>query len=146
MLLVLLSHLWLPHLEQLDYPARIEIDHEADTAAILGQMLNGQAQTTWPGRTKRQPVSALRKKLIRKRVTECLVVKPKILDVDPRFWNAGTAAGFEGVHGTFGITARYPAPHRATTQPFVLEGSQLIKILIRLNSLAGIPTELLRVV
>jgi len=43
-LLVLFSHLGLPHLEQLDHPTRIEIDHEADAAAKLSQMLNSQPQ------------------------------------------------------------------------------------------------------
>src|SRR6185503_3482305 len=46
-LLVLLGHLRLAHLEQLDNPARIKIDHETDAAAMLSQVFDCETQTTW---------------------------------------------------------------------------------------------------
>src|SRR5262249_43961720 len=39
-------------LEQLDHPARIEIDAEADAAAVLAQMLDRQPQPAWATRPK----------------------------------------------------------------------------------------------
>ena len=49
MLLVLFGHLDLVHLDELDDPARIKINHETDSAAILRQMFDGEPQATWPG-------------------------------------------------------------------------------------------------
>ena len=55
-LLVGLDLLHLPHLDQLDDPARIEVDHEADAAAVLGQVLDREAQPARPARADHQPV------------------------------------------------------------------------------------------
>ena len=49
---VFLGFLDFAFLEQLDDPPRIEIDAEADPAAILGQVLDGQPQ---PARARRAP-------------------------------------------------------------------------------------------
>ena len=47
-------------LDQLDDPARIEIDREADAAAVLRQMLDRQPQPARTARPQHQPVGALR--------------------------------------------------------------------------------------
>src|SRR2546422_4239873 len=52
-LLVLLGHLYLAHFQKLDDPTRIEIYHETDPSAILGQMFNCQPQATRAGWAKR---------------------------------------------------------------------------------------------
>ena len=52
-------------LDQLDDPARIEIDAEADAAAVLGEVLDRQPQPPRPGRAEHQPVRALREELFR---------------------------------------------------------------------------------
>ncbi len=51
-LLVLLGHLRLAHLQQLDHPTRIEIDHETDPAAMLSQVLDRETQPTWTSWSK----------------------------------------------------------------------------------------------
>ena len=45
-LLVLFKMLHPSFLDQFDYPSRVEVDAEADTSAILAQMLNGKSQAT----------------------------------------------------------------------------------------------------
>ena len=52
-------------LDELDDPARIEIDAEADAAAMLGQVLDRQPQPPRAGRAEHQPVRALGKVLRR---------------------------------------------------------------------------------
>ena len=59
-LLVGLELLHLPLLDQLDDPARIEIDAEADAAAVLGEVLDRQPQPARARRAEHQPVGALR--------------------------------------------------------------------------------------
>src|ERR1700752_3927710 len=45
-LLVLFSHLRLAHLDQFYDPAWIEVHHEADAAAMLGQVFDRETQAT----------------------------------------------------------------------------------------------------
>ena len=58
MLLVRFELLHPAFFDELDDPARIEIDAEADAAAMLGQMLDGQPQPPRAGRAEHQPVRA----------------------------------------------------------------------------------------
>ena len=60
-LLVLFRHFGLAHFQQLDYPARIEIDHEADTAAMLSEMLHSETKPTRTGWPDGNPVRSWRK-------------------------------------------------------------------------------------
>ena len=57
-------------LDQLDDPARIEVDAEADAAAMLRQVLDRQPQPARAGRAEHQPVRALRKLVVGQRVAE----------------------------------------------------------------------------
>ena len=82
-------------LDQLDHPARIEVDAEADAAAILREVLDRQAKAPRTGRTEHQPVRALRKVFVRQRRAEQLVVDPEVVAGDARLRNAGRAAGLE---------------------------------------------------
>ena len=43
-------------LDELDHPARVEIDAEADAAAMMGQVLDRQTQPPRAGRAEHQPV------------------------------------------------------------------------------------------
>src|SRR6185436_3755305 len=52
-LLVLLGHLRLAHLDQLNDPAWIEIDEETDPATMLREMFDCQTQTTRTSWSKR---------------------------------------------------------------------------------------------
>src|SRR6185503_21316053 len=94
-LLVLLSHLRLAHLDQLDDPARIEIDHKTDPAAMLRQVLDCQTQSTRAGWSKREPVSAAREELFRESVAERFVVDAKVVNINTRLRHARAAAGFK---------------------------------------------------
>ena len=62
--LVVLQHGELALLDQADDPARIEVDAEADAAADLGQVLDGQPQPPRPGGTEHEPVRAAGKVLV----------------------------------------------------------------------------------
>ncbi len=47
--------------DELDNPARIQIDAEADAAAMLGQVLDGQTQAARAGGPEHQPIGAFGK-------------------------------------------------------------------------------------
>src|SRR3954468_19060007 len=93
MLLVLLRHFWLAHLDQLNDPTRIEINHEADAAAVLRQVFHGQAERAGAGWTKRQPIRIAWKELLGKRIAESLVIDAKVIDADARLGHTGAATG-----------------------------------------------------
>ena len=57
-------------LDELDDPPRIEVDAEADAAAILGQMLDRQPQPPRAAGAEHQPVRPLGKILVGQRVAE----------------------------------------------------------------------------
>ena len=67
-------------LDELDDPARIEVDAEADAAAVLGQMLDGQPQASRPRGPKHQPIRPMREILLGQRVAEKRIVGPEIFD------------------------------------------------------------------
>ena len=66
-------------LDELDDPARIEIDAEADAAAVLREVLDRQAQPARARRPEHQPVRALREELVGQRLAEQLVVDAEVL-------------------------------------------------------------------
>ena len=126
-----------PPLDQLDHPARVEVDHEADAAAVLREVLDGQAQPARAGGPERQPVGALREGVVGQRVAEHLVVDAEVVDVDARLGHAGAAAGLEDVDGPARVALRHPAAHRAAAQPLVLEGAELVEVGVAVTSLRG---------
>src|SRR6478672_11247579 len=108
---------------------------------MLREMLDCQAQTTWPGWTKRQPIRTMREKLFRQRVAERLVIDAEVVDVDARLRHARAAAGFKCVNRTIGITLRHPTPHWPTTQPLVLKKTEAREVVVTLDLCARIPRQ-----
>ena len=123
----------LAHLEELDDPARVEVDDEADAAAVLREVLDGETQAARPRRPEHEPVRALREKFVGQRVAEHLVVGAEVVDVDARLGHAGAAARLEDVDGTVGQTLRHPAADGAAAQPLVLEGPKRVEVVVGLN-------------
>src|SRR5262249_15725266 len=78
-ILVRLEMLAPPLLDELDDPAGIEIDAEADAAAELREMFDGEAQAARPRRTEHQPVRSAREMLVGQRPAEELVVDAEVL-------------------------------------------------------------------
>ena len=142
--LVGLHHLHLAPLDQLDHPARIEIDAKVDAAAMLGEMLDGEAKPTWSARPDLEPVASFRKVLIGQVATEDLVVDAEIVDVDARLRDARAAAGFESADWLVAVRARDPPTDRAPAQPFILERAELVEVLVGVNVAARIPLRLRR--
>ncbi len=127
--------------DQLVDPARIEIDEEADPAAVLGQVLDGQAQPARPRRPQHQPVGAAREGLVGQVVAEDLVVGLEVLDVDAALGHAGRAAGLEDVQGLVRQALGDPAPHRSAAQPLVLEVAEHLQVGVGLDLLTGIEAQ-----
>jgi hypothetical protein len=115
-------------LDQFDHPAGIEVDTEADTAAILGEVLNREPEPPRPGRPEHQPVGSRRKKLLGQCVAEHLVVGAEVAGVVSRFRDAGRAAGLEDVGRLVGQTFRHPATDRAAAQPLVFKRRKLFQV------------------
>ena len=131
-------------LDQLDDPARIEIDAEADPAAVLAQMLDGEPQAPGTRRPEHQPVRAARKLVVRQRTAEQLVVDAEVFARDARFRNARRAAGLEDVDRLAGQPLRNPALHRTTAQPFILELAEPLQVTERADFAPRIPSGLPR--
>ena len=78
-----------PPLDELDHPARVEVEHEADAAAMLGEVLDGEAQAARAASGR--PAASRRpcgKYVVGQRVAEHLVVDAEVVDVDARLRHA----------------------------------------------------------
>ena len=133
-------------LDQLDHPARVEVDAEGDAAAVLGQVLHRQAQAPRARRAQHQPVRAAREVLVGQRLAEDLVVGAEVLTRDAGLRDAGGAAGLEHEDRLPGEALRHPALHRAAAQPLVLERTQPGQIGEPVDLAPRIPSELARVI
>jgi len=123
----------LPVLDQLDHPARVEIDHEADAAAVLRQVLDGQPQPPRAARSDHQPVGPFRERIIGERFAEVRIVDPEVLVRDSRLRHTGAAAGLEHVDRLVRVRLRDPPPHRTAAQPFVLKEAEPIEVAVPLD-------------
>src|SRR5579871_1829729 len=128
MLLVGLGLVDLASLDQLDDPSRVEIDHEADAAAVLAEVLDGQTQTSRAAGPDHDPVGAARKEFVGKRLAEGLVVDAEVVDVDAGFGDTGAAAGFKCVDGVAGIGFGHPTADGTSAQPLVLKKAEAIEV------------------
>jgi hypothetical protein len=140
-LFVTLGFLNVAALNELDDPARVEIDTEGDAAAMLREMLDSEAEAAGAAGAEVQPVSAAREKLVRQGAGECFVIDAEILMGNAGFRHASGASGFERKDRFVRVRLRHPAPHGSTAQPFIFEESKTIEILIRLNVAEGIEVE-----
>ena len=102
MLLIRLELLHPAVFDELDDPAWIEIDAEADAAAMLRQVFHRKPQATRTRRAEHQPIRYPWKILLGQCVAEKRVVDAKVLDCDSAFRNAGGPAGFKDVHRLIG--------------------------------------------
>src|SRR5262245_20819686 len=81
--------------DQLDDPARVEVDAEADPAAVLREVLDRQAQPARPRRAEHQPVRTLGEVLRGERSGVEVVVGAEVDAGDAALRDAGGAAGLE---------------------------------------------------
>lgn len=95
--------------DELDDPARIEIDAEGDAAAVLGKVLDGQAQAARAGGAEHEPVGTFGESGVGEGGGELLVVDAEIVDLHARLGHAGGAAGFKHVDRFIGIALGDPA-------------------------------------
>jgi hypothetical protein len=140
-LLVALGLIEFAQLEELDDPAWIEIHHEADAAAVLCQVLDGQPEAARTARADHQPVRSAREKLIRQRGAKGFVIGTEVVDTDARFGNAGRAARFECKDGLVGVGARHPAAHGTAAQPLVLKKAEAVEVVVPAYLAPGVPVE-----
>ena len=129
-------------LDELDDPPRIEIDAEADAAAILSQVLDRQPQPPRTRGAQHQPVGALGEILFRQRRGKQLVVGAEVVDRDPALGNARGAARFEHVDRLVGKRLGHPPPHRSAAQPFVLERLEFLQVVERADLFQRIELQL----
>ena len=112
--------------DQLDDPARIQVDAETDAAAMLSQMLDGQSQPTRSARTEHQPVGSLGKVLVRQGVAEKFIVFPMIFNHHTALRNSRGAARFKHKRRLAGMSLWAPSDARgrpATSRPRRVETS-----------------------
>src|SRR2546429_9976678 len=128
MFLICLQVLHPALLDELHHPARIEIETEADAAAELAEMLDGESQSARAGGAEHHPVGALREELVRQTLTEYLVVDPQVFADDAALGNTSGAAGLEDVDRFLVQRLGDEAPHRSSAQPAVLEQAGLLQV------------------
>src|SRR5262245_51802722 len=129
MLLVRLEMFHPALIDQLDYPARVEVDAEADATAMLTEMLDGQAEAPWSGRPEHQPVRTLGKVLLWESLAEQLVIGAKVVGRHTTLRHAGSPARFEHVDRLVSVRLWHPAPHGPAAQPIVLAQAELAQVL-----------------
>ena len=69
-------------LDQLDNPAWVKIDAEADAATVLSKMFDRQSKPSWARRAKHQPVCTLREIFFRESLTEFFVIGSEVPQVN----------------------------------------------------------------
>ena len=129
-------------LEQFDDPARIEIGHEADAAAELREVLDGQAEAARAAGAEHQPVGAGRKSIVGQGGAEGFVIDAEVVNGDAGLRHTGAAAGFENVDGAVGVGFGHPAAYGSAAQPLILEEAEAVEVVIAADFGAGIPIEL----
>src|SRR5262249_54008679 len=108
-------------LNEFDDPAWIKIDAEADAAAKLTHVFDGQAQPPRARRSQHEPIRTLGKVLLRQGRAEHFIVDAKIIYDDAALRNAGGPTRLEDVDRFALKRFRHPPTHRPAAQPFVLE-------------------------
>ncbi len=99
----------------------VQIDEVAGTAAVVGQMLNGEAEATRAGGADHDPRVAGREVLVGELVAEFFVIDAEVVPADALLRHAGGATGFEDVKGLACEGLRHPDLGLEVAQPFVLE-------------------------
>ena len=143
MLFVEIGFLNFAALEELDDPARVEIDAEGDAAAMLGEMLDGQAQPARAGGAEHEPVGSLGEGLVGERVAEILVIDAEIVDLKAALGDAGRTAGLEDVDRLARQPLGQPPAHRAAAKPVIFEVGQFPEVGIAVDFLARVDAGLL---
>ena len=142
MLLVRFQVLGPALVDELDHPARIEVDAEADASSVLGEVLDGQAQAPGTRRAEHQPVGPPGEVLLGKVVAEELVVGAEVVYRDAALGDSSCSTGLEDVDGLVGEGLGHPAADRPAPQPRIFEEGELPQILKTLDVFARIEVQL----
>ena len=142
---VLLVRLQVLHpalLDELDDPARVEVDAEADAAAVLAQVLDRQPQPARAGRPEHQPVAALGEELVRAACrrtsrSRCGSRRRRCGSWGCRWCRRSRRRTTACPCSPFGIQRR----HRAAAEPFVLEERELLDVVEALHVLERVEVE-----
>ena len=142
-LLVLAGHGALAHADEALHPARVEIDEVARAAAVIGEMLDREAQATRAGGADHQPVAALGEEVGTVVVAELLVIDLVVVPADALLGHAGGATGLEDVVGTPGVCLRYESLGLLLAQDLVVEVVEAHQIVEAGDLLERVPAGLL---
>src|SRR4051794_24322677 len=129
--------------DELDDPSRVEVDTEADAAAMLRQVLDGETQTPRARRAEHQPVCTHWEVLLGQCFAEQRIVDPEVFTRNSAFWNTRRAAGFEDVDGFSVEPFGHPASYGSAAKPLVFERRKLAKVIERADIPQRIKLELL---
>ena len=143
MFLILEQFVFCAPLDELDHPARVQVHTKTDPFPSLGQVLDGQAQSTRARGAQHEPVSPPGKVLLGQGFGKQLVINAEVFDVDPGLGNPRCASRFENTDGAIRQALGYPSAHRPPAQPVVFEVAEPFEILEPLDSLSRIPAGLL---
>src|SRR4029077_9183370 len=115
-------------LDQLDHPARIEVDAKADPPSMLCQMFDRQPEPPGTARPEHQPVASLGKLVVGKRLAEHLVVDLPIVDLHTTFGNTRGTAGLKDIDRFALEPLGNPTLDWSAPQPFVFELGEFLQV------------------
>ena len=138
-LLIFAGHRHLAGADEALHEARIEVHEVAGVAAVVGEVLDGEAQAAGAGRADHEPV-ALGEKVRAVVVAVFLVVGLVVIPADALLRHAGGAARLEDVVGALGVGLGHEALGLLGAQHVVVEVRELLRdVGEALDLLARIP-------
>jgi hypothetical protein len=108
------------HADEALHEARVEVDEVTGVAAVIGEMLDGEAEAAGAGGADHEPV-ALREKVGAVVVAVFLVVGLVVIPADALLRHAGGAAGLEDIVGAFGVGLGHEALGLFSAEDVVVE-------------------------
>ena len=120
--LVFLAH------DQFFHVARVQVHKITGTSAVVGEVLDGEAEAAGAGGTDHEPFAAAGEVGVVEVVAEFLVVDFVVIPADALLRQTGGAAGFEDVEGPVAETLGHEAFILLVAQPVVLEVGKFIDV------------------
>ena len=126
--------------DDLLHPARIKIDEVARATHVVGEVLDGESQTSRAGRTHHEPVSTSGKGFGIERLGKLLVVDFVVVPLDALFGHSGGSPRFEDVEGAIAIGLGHPLFMGKLSQQFAIEVGEAKQVGVAGDFTGGIPT------
>ena len=107
--------------EDFFHPTWVQINEVTDAAAVIGEVLDGQAEPAGTSGAYHQPGAAAGEMCVGDFGGELFIVRFVIIPADALLGHAGGATGFENIEGAALVFFGHPNFRLKVAQPFVLK-------------------------